>query len=95
MTRPTDMDATRPAEADYDSAGDTVSVKDICDLTRLNKKTVLAAIHSGLLPAWFPGGNSQIGFRVHRRDAEAWFFADPERALTPGVGTPEGPRGVR
>lgn len=92
---PTDADTVRPADFALISPEDTMSPKDICDVTRLNKKTVLAAIHGGLLPAWFPGGNPQVGFRCHRRDVEAWFFADPERAHTPGVGTPEGPRGQR
>ena len=61
-------------------------------LIGLDKKTLLTAIHDGKIPAWFPGGNPQVGFRVHPRDLEAWFFNDPSRAHTPGTGSPEGPR---
>lgn len=58
----------------------------------LDKKTVLTAIHDGKLPAFWPGGNSMLGFRVHRKDLEAWYFNDPTLAHTPGTGSPEGPR---
>jgi len=87
----TEADAARPKELAFGDLGDIVSLGELCEATRLDKKTILGAIHAGKLPAWFPGGNAQIGFRMHRRDAEAWFFSDPERAHTPGVGTPEGP----
>lgn len=88
---PSEADVTRPHPLAFDDLGDIVSLGELCEATRLNKKTVLIAIHEGKLPAWFPGGNAQIGFRIHRGDAEAWFFSDPSRAHTPGVGTPEGP----
>lgn len=60
--------------------------------TGVDKKTLLGAIHAGKLPAWWPGGNPILGFHVHRRDLEAWFFNDPSRAHTPGTGSKEGPR---
>lgn len=69
-----------------------VSLTDAMKQTALDKKTLLTAIHNGKLPAWWPGLNAQVGFRIHPRDLEAWFFNDPSRAHTPGTGTPEGPR---
>ena len=86
-----EADVAPPRKLEFSDLGDVVSLGKLCEVTGLDKKTILVAIHAGKLPAWFPGGNPQIGFRMHRRDAEAWFFSDPSRAYTPGVGTPEGP----
>jgi len=86
---PTDEDVKRPAGLTFDNLPDIVTVTEVCDVTRLDKKTVLKAIHGGTLPAWFPAGSAKLGFRMHRGDVEAWFFSDPSRAFTPGVGGPK------
>lgn len=92
---PTESDAVQPARPATLNPDDYIGLSEVCSQTRMDKKTILAAIHAGKLPAFWPGGNHQVGFRMHRRDVEAWFFSDPERAHTPGVGTPEGPRARR
>jgi excisionase family DNA binding protein len=83
---PTDEDVRRPAGLSFDNLPDIVTVAEVCDATRLDKKTVLKAIHGKALPAWFPGGSAQLGFRMHKGDVEAWFFSDPGRAFTKGTG---------
>ena len=60
--------------------------------TGQDRHTILEAIHAGAIPAWAPGGDpARGGFRMHRRDFEAWYFGDPKRAHTPGTGSPAGP----
>lgn len=78
----TDEDARRPARMSLDQLGDIVTVSEVAEVCRLDKKTVLKAIHSGTLPAFFPAGSQYLGFRLHRADVEAWYFNDPERAHT-------------
>ena len=57
----TDADAKPPAPMSFADLGDIIDVTDLCKVTRLDKKTVLKAIHAGQLPAWFPGGNATLG----------------------------------
>lgn len=79
---PTDHDVVKPAGLSFDDLPAIVTASEVADATRLNKKSVLQAIHKGDLPAWFAGGNPVLGFRMHKADVEAWFFNDPERART-------------
>lgn len=69
-----------------------LKMADMVRATGMDKHTILDAIHRGDLPAWQPGGNAYNGWRVHRNDLTAWFFRDPSRAHTPGVGSPGGPQ---
>ena len=70
----------------FDDLPAIVSLSEVVKATRINKKTILRAIHGGKLPAWYPGDNPQLGFRMHKGDVEAWYFSDPTRAFTPGIG---------
>jgi len=84
---PSTQGVARPDQAiSFDDLPAIVSLSDVCKATRIDKKTVLKAIHAGSLPAWFPGGNPQLGFRIHKGDVEAWYFSDPSRAFTKGTG---------
>ncbi len=79
---PSDAGVRKPAALSFADLDEIISVADLRRATGLDKATILKAIHAGALPAWYPGGNTMLGFRMHRADAEAWFFNDPSRAHT-------------